>query len=232
MSPTTTTLGRSAARRVRIDVRVRRDTRMSGMARRIAAGVRGVARYDGARGKHSPRRARRRCPAGAPVGTAPPETAMTLATDQLERLAIDTIRTLSIDGVQQANSGHPGAPMGMAPMAYALWTRHLRHAPTNPRLAEPRPVRAERRPRVDAPVLAAPPDRATAWSSTTSSQFRQWGSITPGHPEYGLTPGVEATTGPLGQGLAQRRRHGDRRAPARRSSSTAPATTSSTTGRT
>ena len=57
---------------------------------------------------------------------------MTLATDQLERLAIDTIRTLAIDGVQQANSGHPGAPMGMAPMAYTLWTRHLRHAPTNP----------------------------------------------------------------------------------------------------
>ena len=57
---------------------------------------------------------------------------MTLPTDQLERLAVDTIRTLSIDGVQQANSGHPGAPMGMAPMAYALWTRHLRHAPTDP----------------------------------------------------------------------------------------------------
>ena len=57
---------------------------------------------------------------------------MTRATAQLERLAIDTIRTLAIDGVQQANSGHPGAPMGMAPMAYALWTRHLRHAPSNP----------------------------------------------------------------------------------------------------
>ena len=67
---------------------------------------------------------------------------MTLATDQLDRLAIDTIRTLAIDGVQQANSGHPGAPMGMAPMAYTLWTRHLRHAPDQPALAEPRPVRA------------------------------------------------------------------------------------------
>ncbi len=84
---------------------------------------------------------------------------MTLATDRLDQLAVDTIRTLSIDGVQQANSGHPGAPMGAAPMAYALWTRHLRHSPTNPQLAQSRPVRAVGRPRVDAPVLAAPPDR-------------------------------------------------------------------------
>ena len=57
---------------------------------------------------------------------------MTLTADQLDRLAVDTIRTLAIDGVQQANSGHPGAPMGMAPMAYALWTRFLHHAPTHP----------------------------------------------------------------------------------------------------
>src|SRR6478609_11980372 len=84
----------------------------------IAANTRRAVRADDAR--------------RAPVGTAPPERAMTLATDQLERLAIDTIRTLAIDGVQQANSGHPGAPMGMAPMTFALWTRHLRHAPSNP----------------------------------------------------------------------------------------------------
>ena len=84
---------------------------------------------------------------------------MTIAADPIDRLAIDTIRTLSIDGVQKANSGHPGAPMGMAPMAYVLWTRFLRHAPTPSRLAGPRPVRALRRPRLDAPLLAPPPDR-------------------------------------------------------------------------
>ena len=126
---------------------------------------------------------------------------MTLATDQLERLAIDTIRTLAIDGVQQANSGHPGAPMGMAPMAYTLWTRHLRHAPTNPAW-----------PDRDRFVLSAGHASMLLYSLLYLTgygveledlkQFRQWGSITPGHPEYGLTPGVEATTGPLGQGLA------------------------------
>src|SRR4051795_8868671 len=104
---------------------------------------------------------------------------MTLATD-LDQLSIDTIRTLSIDGVQKANSGHPGAPMGAAPMAYALWTRFLRHAPTRPDwpdpdrfvlppgpapppdgtgLARPRPVRPVGRSRVDAPVFAPPSDR-------------------------------------------------------------------------
>ena len=125
---------------------------------------------------------------------------MTLATDQLDRLAIDTIRTLSIDGVQQANSGHPGAPMGAAPMAYALWTRHLRHAPTNPHW-----------PNRDRFVLSAGHASMLLYSLLHLTgydvslddlkSFRQWGSITPGHPEYGLTPGVEATTGPLGQGL-------------------------------
>ena len=126
---------------------------------------------------------------------------MTLATDQLERLAIDTIRTLAIDGVQQANSGHPGAPMGMAPMAFTLWTRHLRHAPANPAW-----------PNRDRFVLSAGHASMLLYSLLYLTgygveledlkQFRQWGSITPGHPEYGLTPGVEATTGPLGQGLA------------------------------
>jgi transketolase len=126
---------------------------------------------------------------------------MTTATDQLDQLAVDTIRTLSIDGVQQANSGHPGAPMGMAPMTYALWTRHLRHAPSNPAW-----------PNRDRFVLSAGHAsmllysmlHLTGYGVTLDDlkSFRQWGSITPGHPEYGLTPGVEATTGPLGQGLA------------------------------
>ena len=126
--------------------------------------------------------------------------AMTIATD-LDRLAIDTIRTLSIDAVQKANSGHPGAPMGAAPMAYVLWTRFLRHAPTHPDW-----------PDRDRFVLSAGHASMLLYSLLHLTgyevsledlqQFRQWGSITPGHPEYGLTPGVEATTGPLGQGFA------------------------------
>ena len=126
---------------------------------------------------------------------------MTLATDQLERLAVDTIRTLSIDGVQQANSGHPGAPMGMAAMTYTLWTKHLRHAPTDPAW-----------PNRDRFVLSAGHASMLLYSMLHLTgyavsmddleSFRQWGSITPGHPEYGITPGVEATTGPLGQGFA------------------------------
>ena len=125
---------------------------------------------------------------------------MTTLTPDLERLAIDTIRTLAIDGVQKANSGHPGAPMGAAPMAYTLWTRFLRHAPTNPRW-----------PDRDRFVLSAGHAsmllyallHLTGYDVTLDDlkSFRQWGSRTPGHPEYGLTPGVEATTGPLGQGF-------------------------------
>ncbi len=126
---------------------------------------------------------------------------MTIATDRLDQLAIDTIRTLSIDAVQKANSGHPGAPMGAAPMAYVLWTRHLRHAPTRPDW-----------PDRDRFVLSAGHASMLLYSLlhltgydlslADIEQFRQWGSRTPGHPEYGLTPGVEATTGPLGQGVA------------------------------
>jgi transketolase len=126
---------------------------------------------------------------------------MTTATETLERLAIDTIRTLSIDGVQQANSGHPGAPMGAAPMAYTLWTKFLRHAPTHPDW-----------PDRDRFVLSAGHASMLLYSLLHLTgydvslddlkAFRQWGSKTPGHPEYGLTPGVEATTGPLGQGFA------------------------------
>ena len=125
---------------------------------------------------------------------------MSIATD-LDRLAVDTIRTLSIDAVQKANSGHPGAPMGAAPMAYVLWTRFLRHAPTRPDWIDR-----------DRFVLSAGHASMLLYSLLHLTgygvsledleSFRQWGSITPGHPEYGLTPGVEATTGPLGQGFA------------------------------
>ncbi len=126
---------------------------------------------------------------------------MTLASDDLDLLAIDTIRTLSIDAVQKADSGHPGAPMGMAPMAFSLWTRFLRHAPTEPGW-----------PNRDRFVLSAGHASMLLYSLLHLTgydlsldelkQFRQWGSHTPGHPERGLTPGVEATTGPLGQGVA------------------------------
>src|SRR4051812_26263292 len=126
---------------------------------------------------------------------------MTIAEKGIDQLAIDTIRTLAIDGVQKANSGHPGAPMGMAPMAYVLWTRFLRHAPTHPDW-----------PDRDRFVLSAGHASMLLYSLLHLTgyevsledleSFRQWGSITPGHPEYGVTPGVEATTGPLGQGFA------------------------------
>jgi transketolase len=126
---------------------------------------------------------------------------MSLTAEQLDRLAVDTIRTLAIDGVQQANSGHPGAPMGMAPMAYVLWTRFLRHAPRMPDW-----------PDRDRFVLSAGHASMLLYSLLHLTgydlpldelkRFRQWGSRTPGHPERGLTPGVEATTGPLGQGLS------------------------------
>jgi transketolase len=116
------------------------------------------------------------------------------------QLAIDTIRTLAIDGVQQANSGHPGAPMGAAPMAYVLWARFLRHAPGRPDWFDR-----------DRFVLSAGHASMLLYSLLHLTgydlsrddlrSFRQLDSRTPGHPEYGLTPGVEATTGPLGQGF-------------------------------
>lgn len=119
----------------------------------------------------------------------------------LQRLSIDTIRTLSIDAVQAASSGHPGAPMGAAPMAFTLWTEFLRHAPSHPDW-----------PNRDRFVLSAGHASALLYSLLHLTgydlpldelkRFRKWGSRTPGHPEHGLTPGVEATTGPLGQGLS------------------------------
>ena len=119
----------------------------------------------------------------------------------LTNLAINTIRTLSMDAVQRANSGHPGLPMGAAPTAYALWMQHLRHNPRNPDWANR-----------DRFVLSAGHGSMLLYSLLHLTgydlsldeikNFRQWGSKTPGHPEYGHTPGVETTTGPLGQGAA------------------------------
>ncbi|MFN8529228.1 MAG: transketolase [Anaerolineae bacterium] len=123
-----------------------------------------------------------------------------MSTD-LQTLAINTIRTLSIDAVQKANSGHPGLPMGAAPMAYALWTRHLHHNPRNPHWANR-----------DRFILSAGHGSMLLYSLLYLTgyevslddikNFRQWGSNTPGHPEVHETPGVETTTGPLGQGAA------------------------------
>ncbi len=122
-------------------------------------------------------------------------------TDNLDQLSINTIRTLSIDAVQKANSGHPGMPMGAAPMAHVLWTRFLRFNPEDPRW-----------PGRDRFVLSAGHGCMLLYSLLHLSgfrvslddlkDFRQMHSITPGHPEYNLTPGVEVTTGPLGQGFA------------------------------
>ena len=120
---------------------------------------------------------------------------------ELDQLCINTIRTLSLDAVQKANSGHPGLPLGAAPMAYVLWTRFLRHNPKNPKW--------ENRDRF---LLSAGHGSLLLYSLLHLTgydlsldelkNFRQWGSKTPGHPEYGLAPGVEITTGPLGQGFA------------------------------
>ena len=119
----------------------------------------------------------------------------------LDQQCINTLRFLSVDMVQKANSGHPGLPLGAAPMAYALWTKQLKHHPANPHW-----------PDRDRFVLSAGHGSALlysllhvtgyALSLDDLKQFRQWGSKAPGHPEYGHTPGVEVTTGPLGQGLA------------------------------
>jgi transketolase len=128
-----------------------------------------------------------------------PSTTPSLA--QLDQQSINTIRFLAVDAVQKANSGHPGLPMGAAPMAYVLWTRFLRHNPAHPQWSNR-----------DRFVLSAGHGSMLLYSLLHLTgydlpleqirQFRQWGSIAPGHPERGLTPGVETTTGPLGQGLA------------------------------
>ena len=122
-------------------------------------------------------------------------------TTDLPTLAINTLRTLAIDAVQKANSGHPGLPLGAAPMAYALWQTHHKHDPKDPTWFDR-----------DRFVLSAGHGSALLYallhmtgydvSLDDLKQFRQWGSKTPGHPEWHDTPGVEATTGPLGQGAA------------------------------
>jgi transketolase len=133
--------------------------------------------------------------------SAPVQKENSNITPELDQLCINTIRTLSLDAVQKANSGHPGLPLGAAPMAYVLWTRFLRHNPRNPKW--------ENRDRF---LLSAGHGSMLLYSLLHLTgydlpleelkNFRQWGSKTPGHPEYGLTPGVEITTGPLGQGFA------------------------------
>ena len=120
---------------------------------------------------------------------------------ELDQLCINTVRFLSVDAVQKADSGHPGMPLGAAPMAYTLWTRFLKHNPKNPAWFDR-----------DRFVLSAGHGSMLLYSLLHLTgydlslddikQFRQWGSRTPGHPERGHTPGVEITTGPLGQGFS------------------------------
>ena len=120
----------------------------------------------------------------------------------IEKLTINTIRTLSMDAVQQANSGHPGAPMGLAPAAYVLWHNHLCHNPNNPEwFNRDRFILSNGH----ASMLLYSLLHLAGYESMTLEEiknFRQWKSLTPGHPEAELTPGVETTTGPLGQGFA------------------------------
>jgi transketolase len=121
--------------------------------------------------------------------------------DQADTLAINTIRMLAVDATAKANSGHPGMPMGMAAVAHVLWSRHLKHSPSNPHWLDR-----------DRFVLSAGHGSMLIYallhlhgynlSLEEIKNFRQWGSKTPGHPEYGHTEGVETTTGPLGQGIA------------------------------
>lgn len=128
------------------------------------------------------------------------KTTTTLDATALAQLSINTIRTLAMDAVQKANSGHPGTPMALAPLAYLLFTKHMRYNPRNPQW-----------PDRDRFVLSAGHASMLLYaclfltgfdvSLDDIKSFRQWGSKTPGHPEYGDTPGVEVTTGPLGQGF-------------------------------
>ena len=126
---------------------------------------------------------------------------MALKFDDIDQLAVNTIRTLAIDAVERANSGHPGTPMGLAPVAYLLFTKFLKHNPANPAW-----------PDRDRFVLSCGHASMLLYSTLHLTgydlgleeikRFRQWGSRTPGHPEVEVVPGAEMTTGPLGQGCA------------------------------
>lgn len=126
---------------------------------------------------------------------------MSFPSVKVDQLSINTLRFLSVDAVQKANSGHPGMPMGCAPIAYMLYTKYMKHNPQNPRWLNR-----------DRFILSNGHGSMLLYSilhlcgygisMDDIKNFRQWGSITPGHPEYHLTPGVETTTGPLGQGFA------------------------------
>lgn len=126
---------------------------------------------------------------------------MTVTQKSIDQLSIDTIRTLAIDSIEKAKSGHPGMPMGAAPMGYQLFAKNMNHNPSNPTWVNR-----------DRFVLSAGHGSMLLYSLLHLSgydlpleelqNFRQWGSLTPGHPEYGHTAGVDATTGPLGQGIA------------------------------
>lgn len=126
---------------------------------------------------------------------------MTETNQSIEQLSINTIRTLAIDAIEKANSGHPGMPMGAAPMGYELFARFMKHNPSNPNWINR-----------DRFVLSAGHGSMLLYSLLhlcgydlpleELKNFRQWGSKTPGHPEFGHTAGVDATTGPLGQGIA------------------------------
>ncbi len=127
----------------------------------------------------------------SPTGRAP----------ELDQQCIDAVKVLSMDAVQKANSGHPGTPMALAPIGYLLWTQHLRHNPGNPEWVD--------RDRFvlsvgHASMLIYSLLHLTGYDLPLEEieDFRQWGSLTPGHPEVGHTAGVETTTGPLGQGIA------------------------------
>src|SRR3954464_15936394 len=136
--------------------------------------------------------------ATAPRSAGPSSTSE--ARQSIDDLCINAIRVLSMDAVQKADSGHPGTPMALAPLAYMLWTRHLRYDPADPTwLNRDRFVLSAGH----ASMLIYSVLYLTGYDLTLDDikQFRQWESRTPGHPEYGYTPAVATTTGPLGQGI-------------------------------